>query len=155
MTPEIRRSFLTVRGQDTGWEASYVSNREIRWFAGFIYFICGLKFRVRRICHPSGSRGYWLLSPPPLLAAFLYLPDPGIKSIAQISEQIDLVLHNADHLFVSEAQEGELSILQSEITKMTVRIREQNNALKGEKKHLADSLADIAHRLRTPLTSPI
>lgn len=36
---------------------------------------------------------------------------------------------------------------------MTVRIREQNNALKGEKKHLADSLADIAHQLRTPLTS--
>ena len=36
---------------------------------------------------------------------------------------------------------------------MTVRIREQNDALKREKKHLADSLADIAHQLRTPLTS--
>ena len=28
-----------------------------------------------------------------------------------------------------------------------------NDALKREKKHLADSLADIAHQLRTPLTS--
>lgn len=36
---------------------------------------------------------------------------------------------------------------------MTLRIREQNDALKKEKEHLADSLADIAHQLRTPLTS--
>lgn len=34
-------------------------------------------------------------------AAFLYLPDPGIKHCSDI-RMIDLVLHNADHLFVSE-----------------------------------------------------
>lgn len=75
------------------------------------------------------------------------------QSIAQLSGQIDLVLHNADHLFIEEASEGELSILQSEITKMTLRIRGQNDALKKEKEHLAESMADIAHQLRTPLTS--
>ena len=75
------------------------------------------------------------------------------KSIARISKQIDLVLHNADRLGLDEPDEGELSILHSEITKMTLRIREQNDALKKEKVHLADSLADIAHQLRTPLTS--
>jgi hypothetical protein len=37
-----------------------------------------------------------------------------------------------------------LSILQSEIAKMTLRIREQNVALKKEKENLADSLADYA-----------
>lgn len=75
------------------------------------------------------------------------------QEIARISEQIDRVLHNADQLYIAESDEGELSILQSEITKMTQRIREQNDALKKEKKHLADSLADVAHQLRTPLTS--
>lgn len=75
------------------------------------------------------------------------------RRIAQISEQIDLVLHNAARIYISEFEEGELSVLQSEITKMTLRIREQNEALKREKGHLADSLADIAHQLRTPLTS--
>jgi len=85
--------------------------------------------------------------------AFFVCTKARYKSIAQISDQIDLVLHNADHLYIGEADEGELSILQSEITKMTLRIREQNDALKKEKEHLADSLADIAHQLRTPLTS--
>lgn len=75
------------------------------------------------------------------------------KSLARISNQIDQVLHNADNLYIGEADEGELSILHSEITKMTLRIREQNDALKKDKTHLADSLADIAHQLRTPLTS--
>ena len=86
-------------------------------------------------------------------AAFFIFTKARYKSIEQISEQIDLVLHNADHLYISESDEGELSILQSEITKMMLRIREQNDALKKEKKYLADSLADIAHQLRTPLTS--
>ncbi len=75
------------------------------------------------------------------------------QSIARISDQIDLVLHHADRLYIGESDEGELAILQSEITKMTLRIREQNDALKKEKEHLAESLADIAHQLRTPLTS--
>ncbi len=86
-------------------------------------------------------------------AAFFAFTEKRYKNIARISNQIDLVLHNADHLFIEELDEGELSVLQSEITKMTLRIREQNDALKKEKKHLADSLADIAHQLRTPLTS--
>lgn len=86
-------------------------------------------------------------------AAFFLFTRARYRSIAKISEQIDLVLHDADVLYISDADEGELSILQTEITKMTLRIREQNDALKSEKKLLADSLADIAHQLRTPLTS--
>lgn len=85
--------------------------------------------------------------------AFYAFTKARYKSIAQLSEQIDLVLHNADHLFIGETNEGELSILQNEITKMTLRIREQNDALKKEKERLAESMADIAHQLRTPLTS--
>lgn len=85
--------------------------------------------------------------------AFFAFTKARYKSLARISNQIDLVLHNTDHLYIAESDEGELSILQSEITKMTLRIREQNDGLKKEKEHLANSLADIAHQLRTPLTS--
>ena len=86
-------------------------------------------------------------------AAFFIFTKARYKRIARLSDQIDLVLHNTDRLDIDELDEGELSILQSEITKMTLRIREQNDALKKEKEHLANSLADIAHQLRTPLTS--
>jgi len=85
--------------------------------------------------------------------AFFTFTKSRYQSLARIADQIDQVLHNADNLYIGEANEGELSILHSEITKMTLRIREQNDALKKEKEHLADALADIAHQLRTPLTS--
>lgn len=85
--------------------------------------------------------------------AFFLFTRARYQNIARISDQIDLVLHNAERLYIEDADEGELSILSSEITKMTQRIREQNDALRKEKEHLAESLADIAHQLRTPLTS--
>lgn len=86
-------------------------------------------------------------------ALFFAFTKARYNSIACLSDEIDLVLHRAEPLSIGEAEEGELSILRSEITKMTLRIREQNNALQREKELLADSLADIAHQLRTPLTS--
>lgn len=85
--------------------------------------------------------------------AFFIFTKARYRSIANLSDQIDLLLHNADHLNIDESEEGELSILQNEINKMMLRIREQNDALKKEKENLANSLADIAHQLRTPLTS--
>ncbi len=85
--------------------------------------------------------------------AFFMFTRARYKSISQISAQIDKVLHNKEYLYIGELEEGELSILNSEITKMTLRLREQNEALKKEKRHLSNSLADIAHQLRTPLTS--
>ena len=86
-------------------------------------------------------------------AAFFVFTRNRYKRIARLSGQIDRVLHNADYLSFEEAEEGELSILNSEISKMTLRIREQNQELRREKSNLAASLADIAHQLRTPLTS--
>lgn len=88
-----------------------------------------------------------------LSAVFFAFTRARYRRIARLSDEIDRVLHHDDRLLVSDSEEGELSILQSEIVKMTLRIREQNEALRREKTRLADSLTDIAHQLRTPLTS--
>ncbi len=127
-------------------------NREIRQFAVLFVAITAVAATVGFVIQPTA--GIMALSSAAAFgAAFYVFTKARYQSIAQISDQIDLVLHNADRLYIGESDEGELSILQSEITKMTLRIREQNDALKKEKEHLADSLADTAHQLRTPLTS--
>lgn len=127
-------------------------NRELRRFA-FCFFLAAVVMAAFGFAVNEAAGKLVVLSAVVFGIVFFVFTKARYRSIAQISEQLDLVLHNADHLFISEAEEGELSILQSEITKMTLRIREQNAALLKEKEHLADSLADIAHQLRTPLTS--
>lgn len=70
-----------------------------------------------------------------------------------LCDDIDKVLGGDDTVSFSCCEEGEISILKSEIHKMTKRIREQNTTLKKEQEYLKDALADISHQLRTPFTS--
>jgi len=75
------------------------------------------------------------------------------RKIAGLADKIDQILHGKEKIEFRDYSEGELSILQSEIQKLTVRFREQSQVLKNDKIYLADSLADISHQIRTPLTS--
>lgn len=127
-------------------------NRELRQFAILFCAIAATTI-VLSFVIDSRAGAIVIISMTALGVVFFAFTKARYRNIAHLSEQIDMVLHNADHLLISESDEGELSILQSEITKMTLRIREQNDAIKREKVQLADSLADIAHQLRTPLTS--
>ena len=56
-------------------------------------------------------------------------------------------------LDIRDNHEGELSILKNEIYKITTMLKKQAQALQNEKVILADSIADISHQLKTPLTS--
>jgi signal transduction histidine kinase len=127
-------------------------NREFRRFAGLFTFMSAVMV-VLGFGINEAAGILTAFSAAAFGTVFYVFTKARYNSIARISDQIDLVLHNADHLYMGESEEGELSILHSEITKMTLRIREQNDALKKEKEHLSTSLADIAHQLRTPLTS--
>ncbi|WP_312045194.1 sensor histidine kinase [Anaerotignum sp.] len=127
-------------------------NREFRQFSILYFLIAAIAVIVGFIMNKEAGILAIVYSIA-VGAAFFIFTKNRYKKISEISHQIDLVLHNAEQFFIGESDEGELSILHSEITKMTSRIREQNQGLKKEKEHLADSLADIAHQLRTPLTS--
>lgn len=127
-------------------------NREIRQFVFIFGLITLIGAIVGFFIHPAAGSLILILTVAFGILFFLFTK-ARYRKIAELSEQIDLVLHYGERMNIEQEEEGELSILQSEITKMTLRIREQNDALKREKKHLADSLADIAHQLRTPLTS--
>ncbi len=75
------------------------------------------------------------------------------RRISSLANEIDAILHGKENIDLSHYNEGELSLLQSEITKLFVRLREQADMLKDDKTRLADSIADISHQVRTPLTS--
>ena len=75
------------------------------------------------------------------------------RKIALLAADIDSVLHGDNVISLKDYSEGELGVLHSEIYKMTVRMREQQQKLMSDKAYLADSIADISHQIRTPLTS--
>ena len=75
------------------------------------------------------------------------------RKIAELSASIDSILHGQQEVLISENNEGELSILNSEIHKMTVRLKEQTDLLTSDKIRLTEAIEDIFHQLRTPLTS--
>lgn len=87
------------------------------------------------------------------LIIFLVFIKKRYQEIDQLTRYLNQVLYGDYTLTIMENDEGELKILKSEIYKMTVMLREQADALEKDKIYLADSIADISHQLRTPLTS--
>lgn len=75
------------------------------------------------------------------------------RAISNLSSQVDSILHGEYDVNLIPDEEGELAVLSSELSKMTLRLRDQANHLEKDKQYLSDSLADISHQLRTPLTS--
>ncbi len=88
-----------------------------------------------------------------LITAFLVFTSQRYKRINRLTETIDRILHGADDINIKSCSEGELSILESDVQKMLTRLRDQRDKLAKERLFLADSIADISHQLRTPLTS--
>lgn len=75
------------------------------------------------------------------------------RNIQRLTQSLDALLLTGKSLSIQEYREGELSILSNQIQKLTKRLSESADALRSDKKYLADSLADISHQLRTPLTA--
>lgn len=86
-------------------------------------------------------------------SVYLFVTCRRYRRISELATDIDQILHGDSQVSLDKYAEGELAILQSEVSKMTVRLREQQMNLKEDKVYLADSLADISHQIRTPLTS--
>lgn len=88
-----------------------------------------------------------------LLILFAVFEMSRTKFIANINNYLSLVLQGNYSFDISDNFEGELSILKNNIYKVVVMLQSTNEELKKEKLNLAQSLADITHQLKTPLTS--
>ena len=86
-------------------------------------------------------------------AVFYFSAKSRYERMEKLTDDIDKILHGNRNIRIDDNLEGELSVLQNELSKMLIILNEQNDKLKNEKKFLSDSIADISHQLRTPLTS--
>lgn len=75
------------------------------------------------------------------------------RDIAKLNDYLTRVCSGEYELELSDNTEGELSILKNNLYKMMTMLRKASEDAKKDKLYLADSLADISHQLKTPLTS--
>ena len=73
-----------------------------------------------------------------------------IKKIVKCIEEINKKNYSIN---IDENSEDELSILKNELYKITIMLKEDAENSKKDKLKLKDSLSDISHQLKTPLTS--
>ena len=84
---------------------------------------------------------------------FMILTDRRYRALAKMAANLDRVLAGERDIRLRDMSEGELAILSSEIDKVIARLNLTVDELQAEKLALSDSLADISHQLKTPLTS--
>lgn len=104
----------------------------------------------------SGSRrGVWccLILGGALLFLWLGLTAYRYRQLKELSAYLKEIIGGNYRLEPLKDQEGELSILRSDIYKMAVNLRSQAELLQKDKGYLADTLSDISHQLKTPMTS--
>ncbi len=87
------------------------------------------------------------------LMAFLIFLKMRYKRISDLTLSIDRILNGNDSINIGSFSEGELSVLENDVRKMLSRLRSQKEMLLSDKDFLADSIADISHQIKTPLTS--
>ena len=84
---------------------------------------------------------------------FVINKSKGTKKINKIIELISKINKRNFDIDIEDYTEDELSILKQEVYKTSLMLRsEADNSLK-DKLNLKDSLSDISHQLKTPLTS--
>lgn len=87
------------------------------------------------------------------LSAFWMLTQERYGRLEKLSSRLEEILYGNDRMDFVPDEEGELAVLSGRIYKMTIRLREQTGQLQEEKIYLKDSLADISHQVKTPLTA--
>ena len=91
-----------------------------------------------------------------LLTAFsLFFTGRRYRQIAQLNDYLQQAASGDFSLDIRTHQEGELSLLRTEIYKVVLRLSEQKDQMERERQALADAISNISHQLKTPITSMV
>jgi len=75
------------------------------------------------------------------------------KKIRDISKYMNEILNDNYSLNIRDYGSGYISDLKNDIYKVTVKLKEQSDLSIRDKRNLEETLSNISHQLRTPLTS--
>ncbi|MCR5447918.1 MAG: HAMP domain-containing histidine kinase [Solobacterium sp.] len=75
------------------------------------------------------------------------------EAIGDLNSYLEKVLAGSEVPDILDQEEGELSLLRTNIYKATSALKYQKELLAKDKTALSDAIADISHQLKTPLTS--
>lgn len=134
---------------------SLFRNQEIRNQMAVSLFILIIAGSIDFFFFPGSRSGmaYTFLCCLAMGLSWLIFTKKRYRNLKKLAADADRMLHGERNLNFTSCQEGELAILANEVEKLLWRLTEQSDNLQKEKRYLSDSLADISHQLRTPLTS--
>ena len=113
--------------------------------------IAGTKTMERRIL--LGTLGGVLLAELAAGGLFFIYQKRRSRKLAELSDYMEEIVRGHYELALADNTEDELSHLKNQLYKITLFLKEESDHAKEKKTALAESVADISHQLKTPLTS--
>ncbi|MGM0901635.1 MAG: ATP-binding protein [Bacillota bacterium] len=128
-------------------------NREIQILLMVLLLISVIGFTLAAILVSMLAAGIVLGVSILLIACTLIFTKWRYREIEKLSGYLQQISSGDFYLDVRDNFEGELSILKSQIYKVTKMLSEQGAVLHEDKAKLTNAISDISHQLKTPLTS--
>ncbi|BDF33927.1 hypothetical protein CE91St62_19920 [Lachnospiraceae bacterium] len=127
-------------------------NREILYAIIFILILSTLS--AAACIRVPALGGYVVLADGILyIACFSAFARYRYRKLRTLSEFLRKAQMHMLPLEVPDQLEGELSVLKSELYKLLATCHSQSELLKQDRQFLADTISDISHQLKTPMTS--
>ncbi|WP_201739669.1 sensor histidine kinase KdpD [Exiguobacterium sp. SL-10] len=127
-------------------------NREVRIYLLSLFMIIGLAVSVALFISVEATLLVAVLSIVFIAVTYRFTMWR-YREIEQLSSYLQEISNGNYQLDVRDNREGELSLLKSQIYKVTKMLSEQGTHLEEDKQKLTDAISDISHQLKTPLTS--